>query len=106
MARFSIALVGFLFLCLSTVALAQTEDMKYKDPAEPVIVRVWDIMRRMTLEEKIGQMVQIDRTAATAEIMQNYSIGSLLSGGGSVPRPQATARDWVDMVNDYQNGSL
>ncbi|KAK9139891.1 hypothetical protein Scep_009572 [Stephania cephalantha] len=106
MARFSNALVGFLFLCLSTLALAQTEDMKYKDPAEPVIVRVWDLMRRMTLEEKIGQMVQIDRTAATAEIMKNYSIGSLLSGGGSVPRPQATARDWVDMVNDYQNGSL
>lgn len=32
--------------------------------------------------------------------------GSLLSGGGSVPRLRATAADWVDMVNDFQKGSL
>jgi len=33
-------------------------------------------MRRMTLEEKIGQMVQIDRTVASAEVMKNYFIGN------------------------------
>nr|GMC68147.1 Glycoside hydrolase [Ipomoea batatas] len=32
--------------------------------------------------------------------------GSVLSGGGSIPLPQATPSDWVAMVNEFQNGSL
>ncbi|CAA0807274.1 Glycosyl hydrolase family protein [Striga hermonthica] len=82
------------------------EYMRYKDPKQPVSVRVRDLVGRMTLEEKIGQMVQIDRIAATPDIMKNYYIGSLLSGGGSTPSPRATATDWVNMVNDFQKGSL
>ncbi|KAK3011979.1 hypothetical protein RJ639_011183 [Escallonia herrerae] len=82
------------------------EYMKYKDPSQPVGVRVEDLLMRMTLEEKIGQMVQIDRTVATADVMRDYYIGSLLSGGGSTPLPGATAADWVNMVNKFQKGSL
>ncbi|KAI4348463.1 hypothetical protein L6164_009186 [Bauhinia variegata] len=63
-------------------------------------------MNKMTLEEKIGQMVQIDRSVASAEVMKNYFIGSLLSGGGSVPKKQASAEDWINMVNEFQKGSL
>ncbi|KAI3445226.1 hypothetical protein Pfo_001891 [Paulownia fortunei] len=84
----------------------EEEYVKYKDPKQPVGVRVKDLLGKMTLEEKIGQMVQIDRIAATPDIMKNYYIGSLLSGGGSTPLPQATAADWVNMVNDFQKGSL
>lgn len=29
-----------------------------------------------------------------------------MSGGGSVPRPQASAEDWIDMVNSFQKGAL
>lgn len=32
--------------------------------------------------------------------------GSVLSGGGSVPLPDARAQDWVNMINDFQKGSL
>lgn len=32
--------------------------------------------------------------------------GSMLSGGGSTPLPEASAEDWVNMINEYQNGSL
>lgn len=32
--------------------------------------------------------------------------GSVLSGGGSVPSPQASAEDWVKMVNEMQKGAL
>ncbi|KAK4369584.1 hypothetical protein RND71_013376 [Anisodus tanguticus] len=38
--------------------------------------------------------------------MKKYAIGSVLSGGGSVPKPQATAREWVDMVNEFQKWTL
>ena len=32
--------------------------------------------------------------------------GSVLSGGGSTPLPEASATDWVNMINEYQKGSL
>ena len=57
------------------IAVAEAEDVKYKDPKQSLNVRISDLLSRMTLEEKIGQMVQIDRIVATTEIMKNYSIG-------------------------------
>ena len=49
--------------------------MKYKDPTLPVEVRVNDLLKRMTLAEKIGQMTQIERKVASADVMKNYFIG-------------------------------
>ncbi|GKU91479.1 hypothetical protein SLEP1_g5346 [Rubroshorea leprosula] len=105
MGRALAGFLGILWLCW-WIAVVEAESAKYKDPKQPVAVRIKDLMSRMTVEEKIGQMVQIDRTVASADIMRDYSIGSLLSGGGSVPLPEATAQDWVNMVNDFQKGSL
>ena len=60
----------------------------------------------MTLDEKVGQMTQIDqRFLDTITDLSTYSIGSLLSGGGSHPKvnePQA----WLDMYNGYQSETL
>ncbi|KAK1588381.1 hypothetical protein Q3G72_022666 [Acer saccharum] len=103
---FPIVGIVVLLCLLAASSTVEAEYMKYKDPKEPKNTRIKDLMSRMTLSEKIGQMVQLDRTAATAEIMKDYSIGSILSGGGSVPRPQATPVEWINMVNDFQNGSL
>lgn len=96
-------------LCLGWlwwVTMVDAENLKYKDPKQPVAVRVKDLLGRMTLQEKIGQMVQIDRSVANATVMKDYFIGSVLSGGGSVPLPDARAEDWVNMINDFQKGSL
>lgn len=59
-------------------AVDEEEYLKYKDPKQPVGVRVKDLLSRMTLAEKIGQMVQIDRSAATPDVMKDYYIGNLL----------------------------
>ncbi|KAF6169828.1 hypothetical protein GIB67_034220, partial [Kingdonia uniflora] len=37
---------------------------------------------------------------------EDWSNGSLLSGGGSVPAKRASAEAWVNMVNDFQKGAL
>ncbi|XP_058196222.1 uncharacterized protein LOC131312476 [Rhododendron vialii] len=105
MVRFSLAVMGFVALCLS-VAATEAQDMKYKDPNLALNVRIKDLMDRMTLEEKIGQMTQIERSVASADVMKKYFIGSVLSGGGSVPAPKASAESWVNMVNDLQKGAL
>ncbi|KAA8537058.1 hypothetical protein F0562_029536 [Nyssa sinensis] len=107
MGKISTSFVWIVLLWWCWTAMAEeAEYMKYKDPKQPVEFRIKDLMSRMTLEEKIGQMVQIDRTASTAQIMRDYSIGSVLSGGGSTPLPQASVADWVNMVNEFQKGSL
>ncbi|XVE60448.1 hypothetical protein DITRI_Ditri05aG0129300 [Diplodiscus trichospermus] len=60
----------------------------------------------MTLEEKVGQMAQLERENLTADIVSKYFIGSILSGGGSAPRKNANVKDWVDMVNNFQQAAL
>ncbi|CAK8575152.1 unnamed protein product [Lathyrus sativus] len=97
----------FLLMLLQCwIAMAGAEHFKYKDPKQPLNTRIKDLVDRMTLEEKIGQMVQIERKVASADVIKKYYVGSVLSGGGSVPRVNATAKDWVDMVNEFQKGAL
>lgn len=69
-------------LCLGWLwwaKMVDAENLKYKDPKQPVGVRVKDLLGRMTLEEKIGQMVQIDRSVANATVMKDYFIGKTSS---------------------------
>lgn len=106
MSRWGVWLGVNTFLICILRAIAQTEYVLYKDPTQHPAARVKDLLGRMTLAEKIGQMTQIDRSKATADVMKTYSIGSVLSGGGSAPLPEATAQDWMNMVNDIQKGAL
>ncbi|CAN6993422.1 unnamed protein product [Brassica oleracea var. botrytis] len=107
MGTLSKALLCLLLLyCVSASAAATGGYLKYKDPKQPLGARIRDLMNRMTLQEKIGQMVQIERTVATPQVMKKYFIGNVLSGGGSVPSPKATPETWVNMVNEIQKASL
>ncbi|GKD82609.1 putative glycoside hydrolase family 3 C-terminal domain-containing protein [Tanacetum coccineum] len=87
-------------------SMAESEYMLYKDSKQSLDTRINDLLKRMTLEEKIGQVTQIERSVASNEVMKKYFIGSILSGGGSVPSKQATPETWINMVNDFQKGSL
>ena len=68
-------LLVLFFLSLVFNGQAETKYMKYKDPKQPLNTRIHDLMSRMTLAEKIGQMTQIERLNATANVMQKYFIG-------------------------------
>jgi beta-glucosidase len=82
-------------------------DMPYLDSRQSVDKRVRDLLRRMTLEEKIGQMTQAERGAVTGDptLIAQWRLGSVLSGGGSVPTPNTPAA-WVQMVNTFQAQAL
>ena len=75
MVRFSIPKLGIVLLLCFWVAVIEAEYLKYKDPKQPLHSRIKDLLSRMTLEEKIGQMVQIERKVATADVMNKYFIG-------------------------------
>lgn len=62
-------------LLLCFVSMADAEYMKYKDPKQPINSRIRDLIGRMTLAEKIGQMTQIERQVASANVMKQYFIG-------------------------------
>ncbi|KAL0876692.1 hypothetical protein Bca101_026397 [Brassica carinata] len=78
----------------------------YKNPDAPVEARVQDLLSRMTLAEKIGQMTQIERVVTTHTVITDSFIGSVLNGGGSWPFEDARPSDWVDMIDGYQNAAL
>ncbi|GMN23087.1 hypothetical protein TIFTF001_040419 [Ficus carica] len=78
----------------------------YRNPKEPVEARVKDLLFRMTLEEKVGQMTQIERRFATADVISHFYIGSVLSACGSGPSPDASLSDWANMINGLQKSAL
>ncbi|MEW1778247.1 glycoside hydrolase family 3 N-terminal domain-containing protein [Streptomyces sp. NPDC086777] len=76
--------------------------LPYLDSKLPVKKRVADLLSRMSLEEKVGQMTQAERGAVgTGGDVAAYDLGSLLSGGGSTPTPN-TAAAWAQMIDDFQ----
>lgn len=77
----------------------------YKDASAPVAKRVDDLLARMTLEEKIGQMTQPDWRYITEAEMATYHVGSLLAGGGGAPKPN-TPESWADMYDRFQKAAL
>jgi beta-glucosidase len=79
----------------------------YQDPTLPVSQRVADLLGRMSLAEKIGQMTQAERGSIDADTSKitTDNLGSVLSGGGSVPTPN-TPTAWADMVDRYQAAAL
>jgi len=77
----------------------------YTDPSQPVEARVEDLLKRMSLDEKIGQMTQVERFSLIPGDITKYYIGSVLNGGGGSP-PTNTPQGWYDMVQGYQNEAL
>ena len=49
----------------------------YRDPNQPIESRIRDLLSRMTLKEKVGQMTQIERRVATPDVITDLSIGTL-----------------------------
>ncbi len=83
-----------------------TDSSIYKNPGLPVMDRVLDLLSYMTIEEKIGQMTQVDRQFLESDNDINaYYLGSLLSGGGSTP-PKNYPRSWAEMYDGYQKIAL
>src|SRR5882724_3470710 len=66
------------------------------------------LLAKMTLDEKIGQMTQVDSAALkNKDDVQKYFLGSLLSGGGSdPPHHDNTAAAWADFYDEFQSPAL
>ena len=59
----------------------------------------------MTLEEKIGQMTQVEKNSLPPGAVRQHFIGSVLSGGGGYPVNNSPT-GWADMVSAFQAEAL
>jgi beta-glucosidase len=99
---------------------AATAAPAYLSVSTPVTARVADLLHRMTLNEKVGQLEQIAvprvqgdcngsggelTTTCMREVLVGDAVGSLLSGGGMGPATN-TPRDWAVMTNALQRFAI
>ncbi len=77
----------------------------YPDPGRTPDERATDLLSRMTLEEKIGQMTQVEKNSIRPKAVRERFIGSVISGGGGYPAQGNDAANWLDMVSGYQEAA-
>lgn len=99
---------------MSETAEAEAEGLQLWPESEIDLIdgdietRIDDIMVQMTLEQKVGQVIQADNASITPEEVKQYRIGSVLSGGNSAPdgKPYASLQEWVDATDAYYRASI
>ncbi|MGR9092310.1 MAG: glycoside hydrolase family 3 protein, partial [Gammaproteobacteria bacterium] len=81
---------------------------------EPVIARdaqmenrIAELLSRMTLEEKVGQIIQADISAVTPAQVREYNLGAVLNGGGSAPGGdnRTTPDKWLALADEFWDAS-
>ncbi|CAO2837998.1 unnamed protein product [Amaranthus hypochondriacus] len=76
----------------------------YKNSNASIDERIKDLLSRMTLQEKLAQMAQIDHTVASSFALKDLGVGSIVSEAGprSGPFEKALSSDWADMIDSFQ----
>lgn len=84
---------------------AQADQRAVLDPVEEA--RIDQLIAQMTLEEKVGQMTQVEIKFSKPADLTKYHIGSVLNGGGSWPNNNAMSRpeDWIELADEYYAAS-
>jgi beta-glucosidase len=70
--------------------------------------RITDLMATMTVEEKVGQLVQGDIASITPDDIRKYRLGSILAGGNSDPggRYDASPAEWLALADAFYEASM
>lgn len=65
------------------------------------------LLETLTLEQKVGQMIQGEISQVTPDDLRKYGLGSVLNGGGSFPGGEKSASidDWLALADAYYLGS-
>jgi beta-glucosidase len=77
-----------------------------KDPR--LEARISELLQKMTLEQKVAQMLQADIRSVTPEDVRTYRLGSILNGGGAFPANEKHSKvaDWVALADRFYDASM
>jgi beta-glucosidase len=69
---------------------------------------VEQLLLHMSLEEKIGQMIQADIASISPADLRTYKLGSILAGGNAAPgdNVRTTSQAWLDLTDEFYRASL
>ena len=91
------------YQALAPIGLVAQTGLPYQDSTLSTAERVEDLQGRMTLDQKIGQMTQVDLSyIENPQDIATYGFGSVLSGGGSDPQAGNSPQAWADTVLQFQ----
>jgi beta-glucosidase len=70
--------------------------------------KVRALMAKMTVPEKVGQIIQADIASVTPDEVRKYHLGSILAGGGSKPGGGKTAgpAQWLKLSDAFYRASV
>jgi beta-glucosidase len=102
------SLRSMLLLCAaSVVALFGRVASAAPKPLSSYDPQVKELLAKMTLEEKIGQMTQAEQDAVKdLNDVQTYFLGSVLSGGGSDPKEGNSLQAWTNLYDRLQQQAI
>lgn len=76
---------------------------------DPVIEdRITDLLGRMSVEDKVGQVIQGEIRHLTPDDVRSYRLGSVLNGGGVQPGGvrRAVPGDWLKLADAFWEASM
>ncbi len=78
----------------------------HRDPK--IEARIDALMARMTIEDKVGQLIQVDIGSITPADLLTYKLGSVLNGGNSDPNsdPLAPPIEWLKLADKFYDASM
>ncbi len=70
--------------------------------------RIDTLLKKMTVEQKVGQLIQGDISTITPKDLETYPLGSILAGGNSGPNgnERSSAADWAKLVGEFRAVSM
>ncbi|MFZ0501595.1 MAG: glycoside hydrolase family 3 N-terminal domain-containing protein, partial [Steroidobacteraceae bacterium] len=112
MRRLIASLGAVLFACGAHAAVIHPAIWPQARPQiapDPALERkVNDILAGMTLEQKVGQLIQGDISTVTPADLRQYPLGSVLNGGNSKPDGNTLAppSEWLSLANRFYLASM
>jgi beta-glucosidase len=117
MSNHSIHLGLFLSLSLAALQAPSAPDSVHPEAwpsASPITIDagtaqfVERLLGQMSLQEKVGQMIQADIASITPEELRTFKLGAILAGGNAAPGNdvRTTPRAWLELTDDFHRAAL